>query len=267
MRALLLALLLVVVFSQSSHAAKRPPATPIEEYEVVQLDPQAGTFTVKSHGQMRAFRALVGVEVTINGLKATFAEIEPGMMVKITSAEPGVASRLTATGLRARTPAESHPATPAPAAARPPAPTAPAAPAATAARPVPGSAPQASRKIQVTILANSPDGYPLGDIRKGTKISLQYVEGKWKAEGRIAQFSPDAETDPKLTDRDKLAIAVPSGTGKGQVLALVSTGTKKRPYVFEATEDYPGLVLRINGGPSHNPGKVTYDVVVLPPAH
>ena len=50
------------------------------------------------------------------------------------------------------------------------------------------------------------------------------------------------------------------------MLAIVPTGTKKRPFVFEADKDYPGLVLRIHGGPSSNPGKVTYDVVVLPPA-
>ncbi|HEY3901076.1 MAG TPA: hypothetical protein VGM54_20860 [Chthoniobacter sp.] len=254
---LLLILLLAVASAQPAHAGKPTPrATPIEAYEVARIDPQAGTFTVKANGQVRAFRARLGAEVTINGLKATFAEIEPGMMVKITTAEPGVASRLVATGLRARLPSPVSPSATPPAAA-PPAATPPAL----------GAASQASRKFQATILANSPDGFPLGDIRKGTRISLQYVEGKWKAEGRIAQFDPDSETDPKLTDRDKLAIALPTGTGTGRVLALVSPGTKKRPYVFEAPEDFPGLVLRINGGPSKNPGRVTYDVVVLPPAH
>ncbi len=233
MRAFLLALVL---------AATNTPRAPAQsgDYEIVQIDPAAGTFSTKLNGQVRTFRVRPAVEVTINGLKAAFAEIEPGMNVKITTAEPGVASRLAVTGVRARTPPDPQ-------------------------RPVLGAAGQSSRKVKATIAANSPDGYPLGDIRKGTRISLQYVEGKWKAVAHIAQFNPDGNTDPEFTVESQLAIALPAKDGKGEILAIVPTGTKKRPFVFQAEEDYPGLVLRIKGGQSTNPGRVTYEVIVLPP--
>jgi hypothetical protein len=182
------------------------------------------------------------VEVTINGLKATFPELEPGMKVKVSSGDPGVATRLVATGLRTR-------ATP------------------DAGKPAIGlGGGQPARIFKASIAAGAPDGIPLGDVRKDTKISLKYLGGKWKSYGIIAQFSPD-DPDPNFNDINRLVVALPAVDGKfGEILAIVPGGTSRVPFVFTAERDYPGLVLRIKSGTSTNPGSVEYDVKVLPPA-
>ena len=214
------------------------------EYEIAQIDAKANTFTVKKNGQMRTFRVRPAVETTINGIKASFAELEPGMKIKIASAEPGLATRLDANGLRTNT-------------------------AAPAGRTQPGSASQTARQLKATIPANSPDAFAIGDIRKGTKISLQYVSGKWKCEGRIAQHSPDETKDERVDDKNRLVLSLPSSSGKpGDILAIVPGGTAKKPFVFEADKDYSGLVLRIHdyNDFGSNPGSVEYNAKVLPPS-
>jgi hypothetical protein len=47
---------------------------------------------------------------------------------------------------------------------------------------------------RATIAANSPDGYHLGAVRQGDVVTLQYVEGLWKALGHLATENPDAPT-------------------------------------------------------------------------
>jgi hypothetical protein len=212
-------------------------------FEIAQIDVAAGTFTGKLNGQMRTFRVRPGVEVSINGLKATFAELEPGMKVQVTSADPGVATKLAATGFRTRQPA--------PTTLRPP---------------VTGG--QAARQVKATIPANAADAFPIGDIRKGTKISLQYSGGKWKSWGRIPTENPD-DAKNEGGDACRVVISLPSKNGKsGEVLAILPAGTEKHPFVFDAQQDYPGLVLRINDKDdsfSGNPGSVEYTVKILPP--
>lgn len=218
--------------------------------EIAQIDAKADTFTAKQNGQMRTYRVRPGVEVTINGIKATFAELEAGMKVKVTSAEPGLATRLAATGLRTI------------------APSAPANTPATPKRPPVSTPSQPVRQEKATIPANSPDAFPIGDVRKGTKLSLQYLSGKWKCEGRIAQYSPD-DMDPKFSENNRLVISLPSADGKpGDILAIVPGNTAKKPFVFEADKDYPGVVLRIHdyNGLGGNPGSAEYNLKVLPPA-
>jgi len=131
----------------------------------------------------------------------------------------------------------------------------------------PGATP--TGQFKATIPANSPDAFPLGEVRKGTRISLQYVGGKWKSFGHVASSNPDDEKT-QGGDSCRVAIALPSKAGKGgDVLAVVPPDTKKRPFVFEAQSEYPGLVLRINGSDKsfpHNPGRVEYSVEILPPA-
>ncbi len=122
----------------------------------------------------------------------------------------------------------------------------------------------AERELKAAIPANSPNGFSLGAVRKGTKISLQYVSGKWKAWGTFASYTPDQETRMERGDISRLAIALPaSGTKGGHVLAVVPANTVQRPFVFEVTSDYPELVLRINDREnsfSENPGTVEYSV-------
>jgi hypothetical protein len=214
------------------------------DYELAEIDAKANTFTAKQNGQLRTLRVRPSVDVTINGLKAAFGELEPGMKVKVTSGEPGLATKLAATGLRTK-------------------------PSAAPAQPRIGVGVQPARQVKATIPANSADAFPIGDVRKGTRISLQYASGKWKCEGRIAQFSPDDTEDPKFSDKNRLVVSLPSeGGNAGKMLAIVPGGTAKKPFVFEAPEDYPGLVLRIHdyNDFSKNPGSVEYDVKILPPS-
>lgn len=55
------------------------------DFEIAEISAKAGTFTGKLHGQMRSIRVRQDVEVTINGLKAAFEELEPRMKVRVTS--------------------------------------------------------------------------------------------------------------------------------------------------------------------------------------
>ncbi len=157
-----------------------------------------------------------------------------------------------------------------------PPPTAPAALVTNAQKPTPpparvpfGTTPTPTRRFKATIPANSPDAFALGEVRKGTKISLKYVAGTWKSWGHLATGNPDDEKT-EGADLCRMVIALPSQNGKGgEVLAMVPADTKKRRFVFEANSDYPGLVLRINGKDnaySHNPGRVEYSVEIVPPA-
>lgn len=237
MHRLLVLLLGVITFAASARAQSG-------EYELNEIDPKGGTFSATLDGQVRTFRVGPAVETTINGVKASFEELEPGMKLKVASAEPGTATRLAASGLRTR-----------------PAPTA-------GARPPIGVGGQPARQVKAEVRADAVDGFPIGDVRKGTRISIQYLGGKWKDHGRIAQWSPDS-TDPKVGKSLRLCVALPAGDGKaGDMLALVPAGTSKRPFVYEADQDYPGLVLRINDGGSFegNPGKTEWNVKIIPPA-
>jgi len=214
------------------------------DYEIAQIDLKAGTFSAKLNGQVRTFRVRPAVETTINGIKGTFEELEPGMKVKVTLAEPGVASRLVATGLRTL-------------------------PSPSAAKTSTGATTQPARQVKAAVAANNPDGFPVGDARKGTKISIQYVSGKWKHDGHIAQWNPDSD-EPKVGDANRLCVSLPASDGKaGDVLAIVPAGSSKRPFIYEADKDYPGLVLRINdddGSFGGNPGNTEWNVKIIPPA-
>ncbi len=45
----------------------------------------------------------------------------------------------------------------------------------------------------IAISAKSNEGYVLGPVRKGQRVTLSYVSGKWKGWGRYATESPDAK--------------------------------------------------------------------------
>lgn len=103
---IVLGLLALLVTSASSHAQSG-------DYILAEIDPSAGTLTVKRNSKFTSMRVRPAVEVTINGVKATFAELEVGMNVKVATSEPGIAARLTATGLRKNKPVATAPAPPA----------------------------------------------------------------------------------------------------------------------------------------------------------
>lgn len=125
-----------------------------------------------------------------------------------------------------------------------------------------------SQVVSATIAANSPEAFPITGVRKGTKITLQYLKGVWKSWGRVPNAQPD---DPNTEGGDvcRLAIALPVKDGKvGEVIAMVPPNTRKTAFVFEAPQDYPVLVLRINSKDvsySGNPGSVDYKLSIQPP--
>ncbi len=213
------------------------------DYEIIQVDAAANSFTVEANKQLHTFRVRPGVDVTINGVKADFKQLEIGMKVKVTSADPGVATKLIANGLQTQKPA------------------------------TPGHAPlaagaRAAREAIASIEAKSAEGFSLGELRKGTKLSIQYKSGMWKSWGHIATESPDSEKTP-AGDVCRVVISLPARNGKpGKALATVPGETAKRPFIYEVPLDFPDLVLRINdkeGTFDGNPGKVEYTVSVFPP--
>jgi hypothetical protein len=116
---------------------------------------------------------------------------------------------------------------------------------------------------KVTIEANDPDSYRLGDLRQGDLITLQYIEGLWKDHGGIATENPDAQTgkDPASA----LVIARGSAKGKpGEVLAVVPADTAKKPFTYLVQTTRSDVVLRINKNSESgkSPGKVSYHVKV-----
>jgi hypothetical protein len=213
------------------------------DYEVIQVDVHGGTFTGEANKLLRTFRVRPGVEVTINGVKGTFAGLEVGMKVQVTSAEPGVATRLVANGLQTQKPLASG-------------------------KPLisPGLPP--AREESAVIPANSADGFLMENLRKGTKISLQYKKGAWKSWGNLGTENPDDKKSER-GDVCRLTIALPSrGDKPGKVLAVIPPETGKRPFVYVVPLDFPALVLRINdpdGSFAKNPGKVEYDIKIFPP--
>jgi formylglycine-generating enzyme required for sulfatase activity len=123
------------------------------------------------------------------------------------------------------------------------------------------------REITVTIPANSAVGYELGSVRKGSTITLQYVEGKWKAWGRVATENPDAEQSER-GDRCRLAIVeLSADRSEGTVLQVVPAGTAEKPFAWRADRTYRDLALRINDsdpGWDKKPGAVQYKVLISP---
>jgi hypothetical protein len=137
----------------------------------------------------------------------------------------------------------------------------------------PGVAGQASaagaiqpKPVTATIPANSANGYALGAISKGTKITFQYVSGKWKGWGHIPTANPDEES-PEGGRKSRVAIALPGSAGAlGDVITTLPAGTQYTPFEFDAQQDYPSLILRINNATFNGPGQVVYTVTLAPPA-
>ena len=72
--------------------------------EIAALDQKAGSITVAATAGFQTYRVNPSTEITINGQKATFAKLAKGMSVKVSSAQPTVASRIIASGLQAEQP-------------------------------------------------------------------------------------------------------------------------------------------------------------------
>jgi hypothetical protein len=216
-------------------------------YQVERVDTVLNVLTIKSSTlQEISLHVLPGAEVTINGAEATLGDLRPRMTVKVTTSEPGVAQRIDA-----ETPSGAAQATPIPSAGF--------------ADDLLGSDDQTGRVIKAIIPANSPNAFLINGIRKGTKISFHYISGNWKSWGSLATANPDDE-NTEGGEKCRLALALPSADGNiGDVVAIIPPDTKLHGFIFEAQQDYPSLVLRINGKAFKGPGQVIYSLHIEPP--
>jgi len=210
------------------------------ECTVNHVDAQASTVSLEKNKQVGIFHVLPTSEILVSGSRASLSDLEPGMHARLTTTnDPGTIKWLEVSK-KAATPTPSPKAT------------------GFTDKPI-------TQSQSVTIAASDADGYRINDVKKGASLSFQYLDGKWKEHGHIAEFNPD---DAKTPDNSKLVIALPrTGGGLGSVLATVSPSTAKRRFVFTADKDYAALVLRINAEPSANPGKVEYKVTLVPAPH
>lgn len=111
---------------------------------------------------------------------------------------------------------------------------------------------------------NSPNGYDLGAVGSGGRLTLQYVTGRWKSYGTYATANPDSlelERGDKTTE-NMCVIAEPADSEgiPGSIIAVVPPKTETTPFQFTADKDYPKLVLRIlaNSHRKENLGEVIY---------
>lgn len=119
-------------------------------------------------------------------------------------------------------------------------------------------------ETQALVHPTSPMGFNLGSVKKGDTITLKYIKGMWKSDGRVASENPDA-FKLEYGDRSRLVIAeAPVNGVPGKVLAMVTPETVRTPFTYVFTSDLPAAVLRINDNSTDtkNPGAVTYDVKI-----
>jgi hypothetical protein len=122
-----------------------------------------------------------------------------------------------------------------------------------------------TQEKRVSIPANDVNGFKIGPLKKGSVITVSFVGGGWKPDGKVASDSPEVER-PERGEKSRLVIA--NGrykTQAGPVLAVVPAGTSIKPYSYTLTADVENVVLRINEDGNNyadNPGSVTYKLKV-----
>ncbi len=129
---------------------------------------------------------------------------------------------------------------------------------------LPATAQSVVLEAQALIHPTSPAGFSLGTVKQGDTITLKYVKGMWKSDGRVASENPDA-FNLEYGDKSRLVIAeAPVNGVPGKVLAMVTPETVRAPFSFTFPADLAAAVLRINDNSTDtkNPGAVTYDVKI-----
>jgi hypothetical protein len=66
--------------------------------QVVSVDSAAGMITVQQRGALKSYRLKPFTDITLNGEKATAAQLKAGMQVNISLADPQTASKIVAKG-------------------------------------------------------------------------------------------------------------------------------------------------------------------------
>jgi hypothetical protein len=92
----LIALTLRFAVSPVLGGAKHEKGTPPPRYQAVITTVTPAGITITENNATRTFAVRRFTEVTIDGKRATAAELRPGMMVSVTLADPLSLSRITA---------------------------------------------------------------------------------------------------------------------------------------------------------------------------
>jgi hypothetical protein len=110
----------------------------------------------------------------------------------------------------------------------------------------------------VTINAKNKQGAPVGRVKAGDIVEIQYVGGKWHdGWGVHAASSPDEEGGLRcaLIGRDNI------------ILAKLPSGTKDNPFKYTVDESYYGdffLIMEDSIKSHHdNTGQVRYSVRII----
>ena len=92
---------LVVSMSAPAFAGRKKKSSPAPKYQPPVISSVTGkTITVTQEKVTRAFTLTSFSEITVNGQKATIADLKPGMTVSVTiGVDPSQASRVVATGV------------------------------------------------------------------------------------------------------------------------------------------------------------------------
>lgn len=95
------------------------------------------------------------------------------------------------------------------------------------------------------VVVNAKAAHRIGDLRKGERITIQYVEGKWAMSG--ADADPRNWTSPD-DHQGGLGLGVYGTDGSGKVVHIVDVpaGTKKRAFKVSFQADYQDVVIRMN---------------------
>lgn len=110
-----------------------------------------------------------------------------------------------------------------------------------------------------TIGAQAGRGYPLGALRAGQRIMVQYVEGSWNPRIGQGMRSPD---DGTAGAANRLVLI--DTNAPDEPLAVIPTGTADKPAVVTVPRTVPHAALRIAQVAGNAVGEVRYRVGVLP---
>jgi hypothetical protein len=113
---------------------------------------------------------------------------------------------------------------------------------------------------RLIIQANEKLGADLGSVVKGTRLTIQYIDGKWAFNG-VADPAKWTSPDEAQAGTGASVGLFSVEDGEPKVIASVPAGTKRRPFHFKAEKDYPKVVLRImDSDVVDNHGSSTYSV-------
>lgn len=82
------------------------------------------------------------------------------------------------------------------------------------------------------IRADDKEGQSLGNLKKGDKIIIEYVEGEWSSGRRGSPLSPDTDSNAMTT-----SIYVKDGDRATRMIVEVPMATKGKPFEFVVADD------------------------------